>query len=164
MAIYMIHVPPDSRDDMALAERSAFVIDGFCWSAFFFGPLWLLRHRLWFAFSAWLLVVLILWAGAYWLGLSSLAVFLGFVAISLFFAVEGGALRASALRRRGFELADILACGSRDDAERLFYHRWMGERSAASERRESRARGVIAAQPNAVSRAQIIGVFPEAEA
>src|SRR4029077_16824986 len=48
MAIYTVHEPPLKRYDTAAdPDRFVFVRDGFSWSAFLFGPLWVLRHRMW---------------------------------------------------------------------------------------------------------------------
>jgi hypothetical protein len=126
MTIYAVHAPQDARNNVATAaDRCAFVRDSFSWGAFFFGPLWLLRHQLWFTFLGWLAAILLLWAGSYWLGLSNSAIFCCYVAIAVFLGLEGGMLRSSALRRRGFELADVVASDTRDGAERTFYARWL---------------------------------------
>ena len=159
MTIYAVHVPSNAGDQAAAAESCAFVRDSFSWGAFFFGPLWLLRHRLWIAFLGWLAAVLLLWAASYWLGLSSSAIFWCYIAIAIFLGLEGGLLRGAALRRRGFDLTDIVACNSRDDAERVFYTRWF----AGSTRQQSEPmfRPVT---PAATKGERIIGTFPDAEA
>jgi hypothetical protein len=160
MTIYAVHAPLGARNNAAAAaDRCAFVRDSFSWGAFFFGPLWLLRHQLWLAFLGWLAAVLLLWAGSYWLGLSNSAVFWCYVAIAGFLGLEGGMLRSSALRRRGFELADIVASDSRDGAERTFYARWLP--GAPAQQSEPLFRPVI---PAAAKSERIIGTFPDAEA
>ncbi|MBV9066930.1 MAG: DUF2628 domain-containing protein, partial [Methylobacteriaceae bacterium] len=126
MTIYAVHAPANAPDNVAAAaDRCAFVRDSFSWGAFFFGPLWLLRHRLWMAFLGWSIAVLLLWAASHWLGLSSSAVFWSWVAVAIFLGLEGGMLRSGALMRRGLDLADIVATDSRDEAERIFYARWL---------------------------------------
>ena len=48
MAVYTVHQPPLKKDEAAPdPERFAFVRDGFSFWAFLFGPLWMLRHRMW---------------------------------------------------------------------------------------------------------------------
>jgi hypothetical protein len=160
MTIYAVHVPTNAGDNIAAAaDRCAFVRDSFSWGAFFFGPLWLLRHQLWLAFLGWLAAVLLLWAGSYWLGLSSSAVFWCYVAIAVFLGLEGGTLRSASLRRRGFELADVVTSDTRDDAERTFYGRWLS--ALTTQRSEPRFRPVT---PAAMKGERVIGTFPDAEA
>src|SRR5258707_14497536 len=48
MAVYTVHEPPPKRFEQASdPERFDFVRDGFSFSAFVFGPLWMLWHRMW---------------------------------------------------------------------------------------------------------------------
>src|SRR5260221_4705881 len=48
MAGYTVHEPPPKRFEQASdPERFAFVRDGFSFSSFVFGPLWMLWHRMW---------------------------------------------------------------------------------------------------------------------
>jgi hypothetical protein len=161
MTIYAVHAPQNARENVAAAaDRCAFVRDGFSWGAFFFGPLWLLRHRLWLALVGWIATALALWAASYWLGLSDWVTFWCAVVIALFLGLEGGMLRSAALRRRGFDLADIVASNRRDDAERIFYTRWLAP-AAASESPAPLFRPVTPARSSAGER--VIGMFPDAE-
>jgi hypothetical protein len=159
MTIYAVHAPTNARDHVVAGDRCAFVRDSFSWGAFFFGPLWLLRHQLWLAFIGWLAAVVLLSAASYWLGLSNSATFCCYVAIAAFLGLEGGMLRSASLRRRGFHLADIVASSSRDDAERLFYTRWF----AAREQSEPLFRAMRPVT-NQFAGERIIGVLPDAEA
>jgi Protein of unknown function (DUF2628) len=163
MTIYAVHAPVAARENIAAAaDRCAFVRDSFSWGAFVFGPLWLLRHQLWLAFLGWLGAALLFWAGSYWLNLSGGAIFWGLVAINAFLGLEGSMLRSAALRRRGYELADIVATDSRDDAERIFYPRWLAGFDKRREQREPTFRPVTpAASPQGE---RIIGTIPDAEA
>src|SRR5436305_386060 len=160
MTIYAVHAPLGARNNVATAaDRCAFVRDSFSWGAFFFGPLWLLRHQLWLAFVGWLVAVLLLWAGSYWLDLSNSAVFWCYVAIAAFLGLEAGMLRSSALRRHRFELADIVASDSRDGAERTFYARWLSDMPAQQSGPVFRP-----VTPAVSTRERVIGTFPDAEA
>jgi Protein of unknown function (DUF2628) len=163
MTIYAVHAPANARDNPAVsADRCAFVCDGFSWGAFFLAPVWLLRHRLWIAFLGWLIAVLLLWAASYWLGLSSSAVFWSYVAIAVFLGLEAGMLRAASLRRRGFDMADIVASERRDEAERIFYTRWLPARSGRRQN-EPLFRPLTAAA-TAPAGEGVIGTFPYGEA
>jgi hypothetical protein len=163
MTIYAVHTPPNPRENVAAAaDRCAFVRDGFSWGAFFFGPLWLLRHRSWFALAGWIAAVLALWAASYWLGLSDGLAFLCWVVIALFLGLEGGMLRSAALRRRGFDLADIVSSDRRHGAERIFYTRWLAPAASPSEPPAPLFRPVTPARTSGGER--VIGMFPDAEA
>ena len=161
MTIYAVHAPINAGDNIAVAaDRCAFVRDSFSWGAFFLGPLWLLRHQLWLAFLGWLVAMLLLWVASYWLGLSSSAMFWCYLAIAAFLGLEGSMLRSASLRRRGFDLTDIVASGSRDDAERIFYARWLGGLGSARQQSAPMFRPVTPAAPKSE---RIIGTFPDAE-
>jgi hypothetical protein len=163
MTIYAVHAPANARENPAAsADRCAFVCDGFSWGAFFLAPLWLLRHRLWIAFLGWLFAVLLLWAASYWFGLSSSAVFWSYVAIAVFLGLEAGMLRAASLRRRGFDLTDIVASDRRDEAERIFYTRWLPPRIGARQN-EPLFRPFTAAA-TAPAGERVIGTLPYGEA
>jgi hypothetical protein len=160
MTIYAVHAPLDARNNVGTAaDRCALVRDSFSWGAFFFGPLWLLRHQLWFAFLGWLAAILLLWAASYWLGLSNSAIFWCYIAIAVFLGLEGGMLRSSALRRRGFELADVVTSDTRDGAERMFYARWLS--GVTAQQSGPLFRPVT---PAASAGERVIGTFQDAEA
>ncbi len=58
MPVYTVHEPPrrESDADMAHTSRFVFVRDGFHFWAFLLAPFWMLRHRLWLEFIAYLLI------------------------------------------------------------------------------------------------------------
>jgi hypothetical protein len=164
MSIYAVHAPANARDNVAAAaDRCAFVRDSFSWGAFFFVPFWLLRHQLWIAFLGWLVAALLLWAAAYWFGLSNSAVFWSYVAIAVFVGLEGGMLRSAALRRRGFDIADIVASESRDHAERIFYARWLTGLGIQRQQSEPLFRAVTPVTSATPASERVIGTFPDAE-
>ncbi len=91
-------------------DRDAAAIkEGFCWPAFFFGPLWALWHRMWFAaLGLFALLVLVEIAGVL-VGadpLSAGAVTLGIMTVVGFVAND---VRAQTLRARGWREAGIAA-------------------------------------------------------
>jgi hypothetical protein len=58
MAVYAVLEPPARPDGQpADPDRVRFVRDGFSWGAFLFGPLWMIRHRLWLVLLCWFLVM-----------------------------------------------------------------------------------------------------------
>ena len=74
MAVFTVHAPAGAAN----ADATVFVREGFSWSAFSFGPLWLLWNRLWLAFGLWLVWIVALgaagerrrteWLGGGWIG------------------------------------------------------------------------------------------------
>src|SRR5262249_57475782 len=61
MAVYTVHEPPLKRDELAVdPDRFVFVRDGFSFWAFLFGPLWMLRHRMWLVLLGYVIVLIAL--------------------------------------------------------------------------------------------------------
>jgi len=156
MAVYTVHEPPRRHDDaLAHTERFVFVRDGFSWPAFLFGPLWMLRHRLWLAFIVYLLVVFALGAatrvagaGDWVLGISLL--------VALLIGFEASTLRRYALGRRGWNTVGVVVGDDLESAERRFFDAWSAggvPRHAPS----TPAPGPTAPTPSG----PIIGLFPE---
>ena len=57
MAIYTVHEPPLKKNETEPdPDRFVFVRDGFYFWAFLFGPLWMLRHRLWLVLLCYVLI------------------------------------------------------------------------------------------------------------
>ena len=123
MPIYTVHVPGGVADAAVGADRTAFVREGFNAWAFWFGPLFLLRHRAWLAAGLWAVVVF----GGAWLAArahipaSAQAILL--ILVELFVGLEGNMLRGLALERRGFAVAGVVAGAGREDSERAFFRR-----------------------------------------
>lgn len=117
MRLYTVHLRrhgPDADSDFVLIK------EGFCWPAFFLGPLWALWHRLWLAALVLLVANLALSGVGMALhldGLSQGAVSVGFAAIVGFVAND---LRRRGLERRHFTLAAVVAAAGREAAERRF--------------------------------------------
>ncbi len=127
MRLYTVHVRrhgSDADSDLVLIK------EGFCWPAFFLGPLWALGHRLWLAAPVLLVAGLALGGVGMALGLDGLsqgAVAAGFAAIVGFVAND---LRRRRLARRHFTLAAVVSGAGREAAERRFLD---GEPALAAE-------------------------------
>src|SRR5262249_60639029 len=64
MSVYAVSEPPlRAHESAADPERFVFVRDGFSFWAFSLAPFWMLRHRLWLAFVAYVIVALALLVG-----------------------------------------------------------------------------------------------------
>ena len=117
MALYSVHLRGSGLQAIAGA---AFVRQAFSWKAFFFGPLWLARHRLWIALAFWVAAYLILIAASPKI-LSAAAIL--FIALSLqtLLGLEAARLREARLAAQGYYLAEIIAAPARDEARAAFY-------------------------------------------
>ena len=125
MAIYTVYEPPLRSGDGRHADRIVFVRDGFFWSAFLLPPLWMLRHRLWLALVAYLVLAAAIIAGAQVLqlptGITTSILFL----ISLLIGFEASTLRRRALARRKWTNVGVVVGDDRELAERRFFDAWL---------------------------------------
>jgi hypothetical protein len=126
MAVYTVHEPPLRAGAMSASqtERFVFVRDGFSFAALLFGPLWMLRHRMWLALLLYGVVVAAL--GIVLQRLASGAVgtvVWGLVAVLLGF--EAGTLRRFTLGRRGFRNIGVVVGDDLELAERRFFDAWI---------------------------------------
>jgi hypothetical protein len=155
MAVYTVHEPPRRSDDaLAHTERFAFVRDGFSWAAFLFGPLWMLRHRLWLALIVYLVVVVGLSAAMRAVGVGDAAVAIGLL-VSLLLGFEASSLRRYGLARRKWNSIGVVVGDDLESAERRFFDAWTGE----PVRRPAPPPPAGPAAP--ASSGTIIGLFPE---
>jgi hypothetical protein len=155
MRAYTVHTPPDGDP-----QRTVFVKDGFAWPAFFFGPLWILWHRMWVTLVWYVvLVLLVAWAGR--LGGEDLSGALSLL-LAFLLGFEGNDIRRRSLASRSY--ADAGATEGRNfvEAETRFFAR--DEPPPSLPRREVIAR---AAYPPAARQRgadePILGLFPEPE-
>jgi Protein of unknown function (DUF2628) len=117
MPLYSVHLRGIGLESYA---EAVFVRQAFCWKAFFFGPLWLARHRLW--------IGLLLWAAAYLAliasspaVLSASSVFFMALSLQIFLGLEANRLQEAKLAAKGYRLVDIIAAPGRELAETAFY-------------------------------------------
>lgn len=112
MASYVAMRPPGNES----AEHVQFVRDGFSIVAFFVPFIWLAWHRLWLeailVFAVAVLIGVLGETTAWGPALAPLMTFLG-----LYVAVDGGVLRVSALKRRGWTEAGVVEANDLDEAE-----------------------------------------------
>jgi Protein of unknown function (DUF2628) len=120
LALYSVHLKGNGQDSVAEAE---FVHQAFDWQAFFFGPLWLVQHRLWMG--------LLVWAAAYFVLAVAVSTILpastGFliaVYLQILLGLEASRLCEAKLAVHGYHLAEIIAAPALDQAASAFYHRF----------------------------------------
>jgi hypothetical protein len=153
MTIYTVHLPPETGDRVADAERAVFIPDAFSWGAFVLGPLWLLGNGVWLALLLWCGVVASLVAVAATAGLSSLGMVAALL-VALFFGWEGRHFLRMKLDGRGYRLADVVAARNQHDAERSFFLRWLESTPPA--------RPKPASPRTTQPQNDVLGLFPEA--
>lgn len=117
MAVYSVHLQGNGFDSLA---EAAFVREAFNWKAFFFGPLWLLRHRLWVGLTFWSAAYLILIVASPTV-LSGGASIMVALAIQFLLGLEANRLLEAKLAAQGYHLVEIIAAPALDQAESAFY-------------------------------------------
>ncbi|HXN88715.1 MAG TPA: DUF2628 domain-containing protein [Methylocella sp.] len=117
MAFYSVHIQGDGPQSVA---EAAFVRQAFRWKAFFFGPLWLLRHRLWAGLALWAAGYSILIAASLTVVSAGAGLFIA-LALQMLLGLEANRLREAKLARQGYRLVYIIAAPARDEAEIAFY-------------------------------------------
>ncbi|HYZ31377.1 MAG TPA: DUF2628 domain-containing protein [Crenalkalicoccus sp.] len=106
MRIWTVHLPPERG-----ARRAPVLVrEGFSWSAFLFGPLWLLANGLWLS------ALLLLLAGVALGLLPPVAAFAAELALALLTGAFARDLRRWSLARRGWLLANVVVARDRDSA------------------------------------------------
>ena len=131
---YCVYVPANFAGERRQAAKIMFVPDCFSRGAFFFGPIWCLRRRAWFALLVWLFLSLSIWILTSWLALSTMSA----VGVSLIsfaaFAFEANSLLGYSLNRRDFKLISLVVASCLDQAELRFFGRQAANLSISAEK------------------------------
>ncbi|MFN3867609.1 MAG: DUF2628 domain-containing protein [Hyphomicrobiaceae bacterium] len=169
MSVYTVHEPPEPPvDRIDRAEAMVFIKDGFNWSAFLFGPLWLLANGLWQGFLLYGAVLALLIAGINALGIDPGWVGLAIVGLNAIVGYEAHALYEWVLGTRGWSQAGSVMGATEAECERRFFEGWLP--TQAPLREHTRAAGqsasaqAIASDVGAVkaSRRGLFGMFRRA--
>jgi hypothetical protein len=164
MTVYMVFEPARRGEaSLAHAERIAFVPDRFSWTAFLFGPLWLVWHRLWLALVVYVVGVGALDVGLRLLGASRDVRSLALALIGLLLGFEAATLRRRALMRRGWRERDIVIGDDREAAERRFFDRYVTAETAREMEAvlHSTVRGARGPGPAPAGAGDVVGLFPQ---
>jgi hypothetical protein len=154
MAVYSVFEPPERNNEAAAhAERFTFVRDGFSWSAFMFGPVWMLWHRLWLVLIGYIGVALVLALAVRLIGANDGVRVWSVFFIALLVGLEAASLRRWTLARRGWNDLGIVVADDLEAAERRFFGAW-----APNIREQARP---AAASLRMSSSSDVIGLFPE---
>ena len=154
MAVYTVHEPPPKQfEQTSDPERFDFVRDGFSFWAFVFGPLWMLRHRMWLVLVGYVglsaALQLIFWL----LGTGELARLVTGLLLALLIGVESATLRRFTLGRRDWTNLGVIVADDLEAAERRFFDVWVKSGGAAPRTTEQSRQA--AAAPD------VIGLFPQ---
>lgn len=109
MRVWTVHVPPEAISLPRAASLESrlrlpvLVPEGFAWAALLFGPLWLLRHRLWLATVIHLAMLAIIAALV-----PGLALLPAVLAVQVLLGAQAQDLRRHGLARRGFVEAQVV--------------------------------------------------------
>lgn len=113
MKRYAIHAPLNAAPDAGRAIKI-----GFCKTALFLGPVWLLAHGAWRALLVYVLVAALVWGLSCWL---SIDVVLGLVVlVQVYLGFAGLQLLSQAWERAGRPVVDIVSASSVFEAERAY--------------------------------------------
>lgn len=170
MVIYTVHEPPARRRATRRGpDRFMFVRDGFYFWAFLFGPLWMLRHRLWLVLLGYVLLAIAVSVGIHYAQVPRSAAFAIGLLLAILLGLEAGSLRRWTLRRRGWREVGVVSASDVESAEQRFFERWTegGFISAGEPAATGRQSGRPMVWPNAPLRrpaepgSDVVGLFPE---
>jgi len=157
MRSYTFHPPADARPGEPHGlERAVLVPDGFSWTAFVFGALWFLYHRLWIAALVVIAGLAAALVAGWLLGLAPGAITVVLLLLHLLIGLEASSLRRWTLQRSGRPARDAFLAANATEAEMKALARWLDP---------DRTPPVPVAPPSATARAAgpIVGLYPFGE-
>ena len=133
MTVYTVHEQPEPAvDRIDRADELVFLKDGFTWSAFLLGPIWLLANKLWLATLGYVVVA----ALAYLLFDAFGAVdtlFSAFVlALNMIVGFEAHWFKSAKFEATGWNSLGSVTGRGLTDCERRFFERWLPSQSMLS--------------------------------
>jgi Protein of unknown function (DUF2628) len=162
MAVYTVHEPPPRRYESAVdPERFTFVRDGFSLWACVFGPLWMLRHRMWLVLLGYLIVAVALEAALRALGVSAGASLVVGILFALLIGFEAPTLRRFTLARRKWRNVGIIVGDDLETAERRFFDAWTKAEPGRSPAPSVIAPPAALRPPQPLGTPDVIGLFPD---
>jgi hypothetical protein len=165
MPVYTVHEPPrraSDEDVVAHTARFQFVRDGFHFWAFLLAPLWMLRHRMWLEFIAYLVIVGGMTFALRRLGIEEAAGAWVALLLAILIGMEAPSLRRWKLARRGFANLGVVVADELEMAERRFFDGWMADVEMPAP--SSPPPGSPFSRPATSTSTEIVGLFPQPEA
>ena len=158
MAVYTVHQPPLKAGATPEPERFIFVRDGFSFPALLFGPLWMLRHRMWLVLLGYGAAVVLL-SLVLRLHPSAPVGAIVWALLALLLGFEAGTLRRFTLGRRRFRNIGIVVGDDLELAERRFFDAWIREDLAPAAPGGAPALAPSRRTPRPTP--DVLGLFPE---
>ncbi|MCC6887133.1 MAG: DUF2628 domain-containing protein [Hyphomicrobiales bacterium] len=156
MAVYTVHQPLLKKHESAPDPvRFAFVRDGFSFWAFLFGPLWMLRHRMWLVTLCYILVTVALQVALRRLGVSNGGAAVAGLLLAFLVGMEAGTLRRFTLGRRRWRNLGTIVGSDRETVERRFFDAWVKGEAVSP---VTAAERPLSPQASPV---EVIGLFPQ---
>jgi len=164
MPTYTVHAPPPRPGETASApERFVFVHDGFHVWALLLTPFWLLRYRLWLAFTLYVVFSIALAFVLRRIGAGATVQYASGLLVSLLIALEGASLRRRKLAWKRWSMLGFVVGDDLETAEHRFFAEWTKKADArAAETPPPPAQPRTLPMPHETP-PPIIGLFPEAE-
>ena len=160
MAVYTVHEPPlRSGTTSPEPERFVFVRDGFSFWALLFGPVWMLRHRMWLVLIGYVAVMVGIAAVLHFTDLARVGPAVGTL-LGLLIGFEAGTLRRFTLRRRGFSNIGVVVGDDLELAERRFFDAWV-RKSWPGESGTRGQAGTPTGPRMPHPESHVLGLFPE---
>lgn len=119
MTTYTVHLPPSGFSGETDDERIRFVPERPALLALIFPAIWLLWHRLWYAFAVYLLIAGIAWVLASWTGSAPMGLLGSLPGLYLF--LEGRQLLRGRLERAGWRFAGVVEADSAHEADLRYF-------------------------------------------
>jgi hypothetical protein len=165
MPVFTVHEPPkqngdDDDDALAHATRFTFVRDGFHFWAFLLAPLWMLRHRMWLEFIAFLLLIAGITFALQGLKVTGSAGFWVALLLAVLVGMEAPSLRRWKLSRRGFDNVGLVVGKDREEAERRFFDSWAAGDNERI-RPDAEPQAALPSPFTPASSTDIVGLFPQ---
>jgi hypothetical protein len=157
--IFLVFEPKDGLGNARTlegAERVVFLREKFSWPALFFGPFWLLWHRLWLALVLWLVTFFAFGVLMVLLKLPDSMMFAAFLVPSLIAAFEATAIRRRKFLRKRMRDAGIVIAPDIEIAERRFFADWAKRAGTAPANPPAPPGSVPPLDPSPV-----LGLFPQ---
>jgi hypothetical protein len=172
MPVYTVHAPvADGPGAQSAVDRFVFARDGFSFWALVFGPLWLLRHRLWLAFAGYVAITVGVAVALSLLHAGAGTRFTVTLLIALLMGFEAASLRRWTLSRRKWRQLDVVVADDEETAERRFFDRWTAQQRDPGNDQPAVDRGAppptrdipgqAFSRPPPSPHSDIIGLFPQ---
>ncbi|NDB66592.1 MAG: DUF2628 domain-containing protein [Methylocystaceae bacterium] len=121
MVVFTALSPKTSSEARDLFDRTVFLSDGFCWSAFLLGPLWLAFIRHWLGIAFWFAALALLLAVQNQLEIDSRLIIAAALGSAFFLGLEGNRIREHSLLKRGYHMTGFIAADRLRDAEDIYF-------------------------------------------